>query len=285
MDELILVGVDGSEPSDTALRWACGEATRREARLLLVHAVPWPPVDLPTDPRDTEGKRAERLLAGIEQQARRLAPGVEVRSELATVAPAAALIDRAAHADLVVVGNRGHGGFVGLLLGSVALQVAGHAPCPVALVKAASLGRENGPVVVGVGDGHAEAHLAKAFAEAAWRGTRLQIVSAWSPTPTLAPDVPGIMPEALDPAAVMAEREQYLARLLAPWRARHPGVPVDVAIVGEVARQALIEASSKAGLLVVGRHDEGGRHVLALGPVASAVAHHADCPVLLAGPG
>ncbi|MGH3370884.1 MAG: universal stress protein [Nocardioidaceae bacterium] len=152
-----------------------------------------------------------------------------------------------------------------------------------ALIKAGSLGWESGPVVVGVGGGRSDAHLAVAFAEAALRGTELQVVSAWSPAPVLAPEA-GVVPEAFDPAVVMGERGQDLARLLAPWRERHPGVPVDVALVDDSARHALIGASSKAGLLVVGRHDEGGRHVLALGSVASSVAHHADCPVLLAGP-
>jgi nucleotide-binding universal stress UspA family protein len=284
MDKLIVVGVDGSELGDSALRWACGEATRRAAELLLVHATEWPPVDLPTDPRETEEwERAGRLLAGIERQARRLAPGVTVRSELAAEGAAAAVIGRAADADLIVVGDRGRGGFVGLLVGSVSLQVAGHAPCPVALIKAGSLGRDNGPVVVGVGGGRSGAHLAVAFAEAALRGTELQVVNAWSPTPVVVPEA-GVIPEAFDPVAVMAEREQDLALLLAPWRERYPEVPVDVALVDDSARHALIGASSQAGLLVVGRHDEGGRHVLALGSVASSVAHHADCPVLLAGP-
>nr|WP_255548523.1 MULTISPECIES: universal stress protein [unclassified Cryobacterium] len=49
--------------------------------------------------------------------------------------PAAALLDAAVGADLVIVGSRGHGGFAGLLLGSVSTHVAHHAPCPVLIVR------------------------------------------------------------------------------------------------------------------------------------------------------
>jgi nucleotide-binding universal stress UspA family protein len=77
---------------------------------------------------------AERLLAEVLQKVD--SSGVTITSRVVRGAPATALIAAAKDADLLVIGRRGHGGFMGLLLGSVAQQVAHHAPCPVVLVPA-----------------------------------------------------------------------------------------------------------------------------------------------------
>ena len=59
---------------------------------------------------------------------------VDVERRVVEDRPAAALVDESRGADMVVVGSRGHGGFTGLLLGSVSQQVAHHAACPVVIV-------------------------------------------------------------------------------------------------------------------------------------------------------
>jgi nucleotide-binding universal stress UspA family protein len=61
---------------------------------------------------------------------------VAVASRVVQGAPATTLLQAAKNTDLLVIGRRGHGGFMGLLLGSVAQHVAHHAPCPVVLVPA-----------------------------------------------------------------------------------------------------------------------------------------------------
>lgn len=61
-------------------------------------------------------------------------PGVEVEQSVLEGTPAQVLVEAAQGADLLVVGTRGHGGFTGLLLGSVSQQAAHHAPCPVVIV-------------------------------------------------------------------------------------------------------------------------------------------------------
>jgi nucleotide-binding universal stress UspA family protein len=140
--DVIVVGIDGSEPSKAALRWAVEEARLRHARVRAVHA--WwiypmlgPGAQLaPTAPDWTAEDAAECVRTFIaetlgEQTGVEITP-IAVRGEQAS----AALVDAAKDADLLVVGSRGAGGFSGLLLGSISEQCAHHAPCPIVIVRA-----------------------------------------------------------------------------------------------------------------------------------------------------
>jgi nucleotide-binding universal stress UspA family protein len=138
----IVVGVDGSDGSRRALRWAAAEATVRGDDLTLVHVWERPqayaPLGLgayPVDPEPIQ-EAAQSLLDGLVQEATTLAPEAAVRGLLVEGAPAEALLEAAGPADLLVVGSRGLGGFRSLLLGSISQQVAHHAPCPVVIVPA-----------------------------------------------------------------------------------------------------------------------------------------------------
>jgi nucleotide-binding universal stress UspA family protein len=134
----IVVGVDGSEESLRALRWALDEARLRGAPLECVHAWSLPVVTSGGLLPITEGlvetlgeeaaKRVDVLFAGLDTE------GVEVEKNVVEGPPAAVLVDAARDAELLVVGSRGHGGFAGLLLGSVSHQCAHHAACPVVIV-------------------------------------------------------------------------------------------------------------------------------------------------------
>jgi nucleotide-binding universal stress UspA family protein len=136
----IVAGIDGSDASKQALRWAVEEARLRHADVVAVHAwqVPPPVPSLGGAP----GLEMVELVPQLKESAEKLAQSVvaEVVGDASDVnvqpvaveGPAAnMLIDAAKDADLLVVGSRGHGGFVSLLLGSVSQQVATHAPCPV----------------------------------------------------------------------------------------------------------------------------------------------------------
>lgn len=139
MSSRIVVGVDGSEGSEAALRWALDEARRRECRLDLVHVwhVPYA--------GEVSGLVMGELSERLEHQAREVVqsvmeksvgedPGVEVVPMVTEGATAEALLDAARDADLLVVGSRGLGGFKSLLLGSVSTACVHHATCPVVVV-------------------------------------------------------------------------------------------------------------------------------------------------------
>jgi nucleotide-binding universal stress UspA family protein len=136
----IVVGIDGSETSNGALRWAVDEARLRQAKVMAVHAwvAPVPPLTFvqPAHPDFVElvtglSDGAEKLVEGAVERVVGNDSSVDVDA-VATEGPAATvLLDAASDADLLVVGSRGHGGFVGLLLGSVSRQCVDHAPCPV----------------------------------------------------------------------------------------------------------------------------------------------------------
>jgi nucleotide-binding universal stress UspA family protein len=144
----IVVGVDGSEGSLHALRFAADEARLRDAQLRVVLAWEYP-VSLfagvgYTVPdavmlSDFHELAEKRLAEALEAVAPAL-EGVEVERSVVEGAPSPALLEAAKGADLLVVGTRGHGGFVGLLLGSVSQQCAHHAPCPVTIVPSAERG-------------------------------------------------------------------------------------------------------------------------------------------------
>ncbi len=138
----IVVGVDGSDESKDALRWALDEARLRGCSLRAVHAWLYPMVygpgmappafALPVEALRDEAKRV--LEAAVEEVVPDEA-GVELHQIVAEGPEASVLIDAAQDADLLVVGSRGRGGFTGLLLGSVSQQCASHARCPVVIVR------------------------------------------------------------------------------------------------------------------------------------------------------
>ncbi len=135
--ERIVVGVDGSEAAREALRWAVDEARRRDATVEAVYAWHQPFVM-------GYEYMGELDLGHFEQEAKEIldaavdavdATGIAaVERKLVPGSAAGALVEEAKGAALLVVGSRGRGGFTGLLLGSVSLQVAHHAPCPVVIL-------------------------------------------------------------------------------------------------------------------------------------------------------
>lgn len=136
------MGVDGSDGAIAALRWALTEAALRAASVDALHAWEYPYV------ADVTGMAAypvgrgdlEDAARGTLDQAMEAAgpapDGVRVERILGHGGAASVLLDAAKGADLLVVGTRGHGGFTGLLLGSVSQQCTHHATCPVVVVPA-----------------------------------------------------------------------------------------------------------------------------------------------------
>ena len=141
--KVIVVGVDGSKSSRAALSWAYDEATHHGASLTVIST--WHPPALPMTPPygsiPPEGyvsqpKRdaldlLQKLVADLEERN----PPVDVRTAVEEGNPSEVLIERSKEADLMVVGSRGHGGFAGMLLGSVSQHLVAHAECPVVIVR------------------------------------------------------------------------------------------------------------------------------------------------------
>jgi len=137
----IVVGVDGSDGSLEALRWAARQAQLTGASLHVVTAWAFPEHGTPfgivfdlaslSDPtaraREALGRAIFDTLGDHQQ--------IEVRAEVIPGDEAPVLLEAARDADLLVVGNRGRGAFVGMLLGSVSEQCVRHAPCPVVVVR------------------------------------------------------------------------------------------------------------------------------------------------------
>ncbi|MGO4492512.1 universal stress protein [Arthrobacter sp. 2YAF22_2] len=132
---LIVAGVDGSEHSLAALRWAVDEARLRHGKVRAITAWHYPPVPSTVEDSGSNDSfhAAERLQADALKTV--AGEGVDIEGTLVRDTAATALLDAAKDADLLIVGSRGHGGFAGLQLGSISSQVMHHAPCPVLVVR------------------------------------------------------------------------------------------------------------------------------------------------------
>ncbi|MEU2749880.1 universal stress protein [Streptomyces collinus] len=290
----VVAAVDGSEDSLRALEWAADAARRRAAPLRVAHVrqyAHWAQPEVlaagPADPRDDPVLTQVRThLEGRADQPDTEYVGLEG-------AAGAVLPELGATAQLLVLGSRGRGGFASLLLGSNSMAAARDAECPVVVVPRP--GREihgeatGGPgprVVVGLKvDGPDEATLEFAFAEATRRGARLQAVAAY-PWPAQPWMMPGEMPPPIVDQDVIEDETRILADgFLAPYRERHPDVPIQLIPAAGDAAGYLVAASRDADLVVVGRHR---RRLLSpvrmMGSVTHAVLLHAASPVAVVPP-
>lgn len=139
----IVVGVDGSPSSMTALRWAVRQAelTGGTVDAVIAWQFPanfgaygWAPVSMEEGGADF-GEVAAKTLADAISKALDPHSDIHVQSRVLQGNPAQVLLDAARGADLLVVGSRGHSGFTGALLGSVGLHCVHHARCPVVIIR------------------------------------------------------------------------------------------------------------------------------------------------------
>ncbi|KEI43825.1 universal stress protein [Saccharopolyspora rectivirgula] len=135
----IVVGVDGSEPSKRALRWAIGQAELTGAEVHAVSAWEFPAFYSweggPMPPDDFAASAQRNLDETVQEMEEETRTPVTIRRTLKHGHAAQVLIDEAADAELLVVGSRGHGTFYGTLIGSVSRRCAVHANCPVVIVR------------------------------------------------------------------------------------------------------------------------------------------------------
>jgi nucleotide-binding universal stress UspA family protein len=287
LNSTIVVGIDYSPASDAALAWALECSAHSTSRLRIVHVSETSETELRI--LDSEGWRVEdqlrergKMLADAAlATARTSYPDVPVAAHVTMGSAAAVLVEESKEADLVVVGNRGIGGFRGLLLGSTALRVTARAHCPVVAVPEAS---SDGPpsrsgIVVGVKNANdAEAALDFAVRQAADHGNEpVTVVHAWE-IPALLRAGP-VAPLVYDWDLVAGQERVRVEEALLPWSRRHAGVEVRIKAIQGHPAQVLAEEARHARLLVVGGRGRGSMRGAVLGSVSHAVLHHAATPV------
>ncbi|MBK3574447.1 universal stress protein [Streptomyces sp. MBT65] len=281
----IVVGVDGSEPSLRAVDWAADEAVVRGLPLRLVYASLWERYE-GTSLAEDIGKPSEQVLAedivdSAARRARRRHPDLDVSVDVLPEEPEYALVRESRSASALVTGTRGRSGLAEALLGSVSLTVAGHAQCPMIVVRGnhdnQARTATHGRVVVGVGEKPTgSAAVRFAFDEAKRRGVPVDVVRAWRCPAHETTDHPLMSGE---PARL---HEQQAVEALG---AALQDVPADVEshrrVVEGPTRAVLVDASRDANLLVVGAKRRPGHYGLQLGRVAHGVLHHSACPVVI----
>jgi nucleotide-binding universal stress UspA family protein len=288
----IVVGYDGSAPSEHAVDWAAAEAARRRVSLTVASAaghdgivegpeprVPWP------------GRHAADGSGGIArrgaERAARIAPGLDIRELTRTEDAVAMLVELSWWAELVVVGASGHGGTAGAGPGSVALAAASHARCPVAVVTGPGY-IEPDPehaVLVGV-DGSPESRAALHYAAelAAGRLAPLTVATAFHGSAAEAWvtaygsadfDVSG---DARDLAV------EVNADAVADARRSHPALDVRPRIAMGDPAEVLTDLARGHAITVVGSRGRGLFRALLLGSVSRAVIQTSPCPVVVVRP-
>ncbi|SDJ95304.1 Nucleotide-binding universal stress protein, UspA family [Actinopolyspora mzabensis] len=281
----VVVGVDGSDASTDAVRWAASVASWRNARLWLVHV--FRPAAAGHRPEEHAGAGtphdAEHILSFAASAAGEIVADLPVSTRSVHGRAVPALLAETQHAGLLVLGASGRGGFAGMLIGSTAAAVLSRAACPVVVVRSRP-GAEHfpaeGSVVVGIdGSPISERALAAAFDYAAHWHTTLVAVHAWS-------DVEydtSASPDATD-EGYAESGERLLAERLAGWRQRYPDVSVRRVVGKDRPRQQLLRGSETARLVVLGSRGRGGFRGLLLGSTSQALIEHSHCPVLVIRP-
>ncbi|CAG7613950.1 universal stress protein [Actinacidiphila bryophytorum] len=280
----LIVGIDGSDPSLLAIDWAIAEAARHDLPLRLVYGSLWERYEAAVPEfgarPPAEHLLAEHIVASAAQRAGKVGPGLEVSTALVPAGPVDALLAEGEGAFAIVVGTRGRGGITGMLLGSTSLEVAARARCPVVVVRGAesNVRGELSRVTVGVHpDGRSAAAVAFAAREAQVRKAELLALGAWRRPARELPGTGHLAADASDPQK--HDAEQALGDALRTVAQKYPQVTVHGEAVEGRARNALLDASARSDLLVVGARRRSGSVGMQLSPVNHAVLHHCACPV------
>lgn len=273
----VVVGVDGSAHSDAAIAWAVGYAVLESRPLLIVNAMGWlGPGDrlTPVESRKQMRIAARRVTDKALGLARRMAPGLEIDASTPIGDARAVLLDLSDHADMIVVGTRGHGPVATLLLGSVSIAVASHARCAVAVVRPPE--ETSTGIVLGVSsDGSDNAAIEFAARLASARGSDLDVVHAWHSAGSFVDPLSN--QQRLD---TMDRHERYLSEALDGLTEKFPDVQANRHMPPQGPVDALVERSKVAHCVVVGSRGRAGARAV-LGSVSRAVIEHAHCTVVV----
>lgn len=286
----IVVGVDGSAASASAVRWAAREAELRNLPLMVVSVLapvvqaggPWPEVPVPEEyVRLQRAEATEVVDKAVRSAADGTAAALQITGEVVLGPIMATLVDMSTRADMMVVGCRGEDAVSRALLGSVSSGLVHHAHCPVAIIHAEELPSLRAPVVVGI-DGSPTSELATAIAfdEASRRGVDLVALHAWSDMGPIEFASANWAP--IEWRNIKVAEEEVLSERLSGWNDQYPDVTVHRVVVCDRPGPCLLERAGEAQLLVLGSHGRGGFPGMLLGSVCNAVVNSAQIPVIIA---
>lgn len=271
----IMAGYDGSDEAAAAVRWAARHAHAINGTLHVVHCSLWQLLTRHLGPvPGVSGSGLEQsaqavLDEGVSHAAAEV-PGLQIHSTLLHGLPAQLLAEISGGKRMLVVGSRGLGGFLGLLVGSVSLELAATAACPVAVIREDT--HPGGPVVAAVDASGSPAALEDACAVAsAWRAPLTVVHVHHEPA--------GYM--RLNGNEAAAGAREVLESAVDRARRLAPNISVDGRILTDSSvPHAILRAAAEARIVVVGSH---GRGILreTIGSTAHAVLHHAHGPVLI----
>lgn len=285
---MIVAGYTGSSPSTPAVEVAARLSQSIPSPLRIVHAFDLPSMDVPMGPGidPPSQDEVEQWCAEVTTEAEELARGfgaTDVSTQVFVGSAPAALLENAGEDDLIVVGHRGRGELASAVLGSVAIQVSAHAPCPVVVITKGARTDVVGPIVVGV-DGSEQSRKAARFA-ASWAdhlNRDLTMVATWQPQTMVGMAGGWALPMMHDAGdQIEAATLSMLEDVAKEASEDYPELAITCkAISGEPA-DALLRSAEEASALVVGSRGRGGFAGLLLGSVSHRVIHSAPIPVCI----
>lgn len=279
MTNPIVVGINGSTRSETALTWALQRASQHKLPVIAVYAVDdrWMTPDFQY--HDVVRAAAMEQLQQAQDSARAQAPDVDIEVQLRHGSAGAALREASMEAAMLVVGAHDRHWLDGGPLTDRALQVVSASDSPVAVIPPTPDTGRHG-VVVGV-DGSEESlqAVSVAAAEADRAGDELTVV--------LALRNPARWVEARLPTSGMAETiveedKVVLAESVAGLRDKYPDLAIHQRLETDTEpAKALVKAAREARLLVIGSRGRGAFSRLVLGSTAHAVLLNVPCPTIV----
>ncbi|GAA3022148.1 universal stress protein [Gordonia defluvii] len=281
----VVVGVDSTETSLHAARWAASLAAREESELHIVGAYDAstsdyaPGLVIPQDVVEAIAGEAKDAVKQAAAAALEAAPDVRVRTSVGEGDAARTLLEVGKDATAIVIGTRRLGSVRGLVLGSVGVTIAAHYHGRVVVIDGEG---KAGPVVVGVGDTPiSDPAVKEAYRQADSLRVPLVAVHTWAQLDADALHGFGIEPDAVE--RMSTEANEAVAERLAGYSQDYPDVEVQRVVVPDDPAKAIVAAADERGasLIVAGSRGRGGFKGLLLGSTSQKILQHASCPVMI----
>lgn len=294
----ILVGIDGSDNSESAMWWAVDMAveSQRNIRLLTCYSLPamvglgvlagYVGPLLTSDEIREADTHHRNALEAMKSKILATHPEIEIETFLDQGSPVMALLKASEDSSMIVIGTKGVGSGHALLMGSVSYAVAHRAECPVVLVPEDAKRTSTGRVVVGI-DGSKgaldAANWALHFAEDMHRN--LELITAWQyPYSAMSPEF-GVMsgPDIDELRLAMLRDARKLVNRVKKHLSDDEGsrVSISAEVIEGSAADALVEHTTPQDILVVGSKSHSLIASVLLGSTAIGVAHRSKCPVVI----